>query len=69
MPLLQNCCARQLVCALHWNEQIVPVFTALFSTAQAPGGSLIGFIALAEAPGTPHGNAAAETNASAMTRT
>src|SRR6516162_7525054 len=51
VPLLQNCCAHQLVCALHWKEQIVPVFTAFFSTAQAPGGSFIGLIALANAAG------------------
>ena len=50
-------------------EQIVPVFTALFSTAQAPGGSFIGLIALANPAGTLHGSAAAETNASVMTRT
>ena len=40
-PLLQSCWAHQLVWALHWDEQIVPVFTAFFSTAQAPGGSFI----------------------------
>ena len=69
MPLLQNCCAHQLVCALHWKEQNVPVFTAFFSTAQAPGGGFIGLIALANPAGTLHGSAAAETNASVMTRT
>ena len=66
--MLQSCCAHQLA-ALHWYEQIAPVFTALFSTAQAPGGSFIAcFIALAEADGTLHGSATAETNASVTTR-
>ena len=63
-PLLQSCWAHQLVWALHWDEQIVPVFTAFFSTAQAPGGSfIVCFIAFAEAAGMLHGSAAADTNA------
>jgi hypothetical protein len=58
-----------LVCALHWYEQIAPAFTALFSTAQAPGGSfIVCFIALADADGMLHGMLAANTNASVTTR-
>jgi hypothetical protein len=66
VPLAQqNCCAHQLVCALHWNEQIAPPFIAFFSTAQAPGGSFTAcFVAAADAAGTLHGSAAAEMNAS-----
>jgi hypothetical protein len=66
--LLQSCCEHQLA-ALHWYEQIAPVFTAFFSTAQAPGGSFIAcFIALAEADGTLHGMLVANTNASVTNR-
>jgi hypothetical protein len=58
-PLVQSCWAHQFVCALHWNEQIVPVLTAFFSNAQAPGGSFILAAGFADASGTLEATASA----------
>jgi len=46
-PFEHSCCEHQFVAASQLNEQNVLLATALFSNAQAPGGSC--FIAFAEA--------------------
>jgi hypothetical protein len=64
-PFVHNCCEHQLVEGSQLKEQNVLLATALFSKAQAPGGS---FIAFAEATEKLAGNATMPANNATFTK-
>jgi hypothetical protein len=63
-PFEHSCCEHQLVAGSQLKEQNVLLATALFSKAQAPGGS---FMAFAEATEKLAGNAIKPANSATFT--